>query len=386
MFGSQVLEVAIGLVLLYLLLSLICSSIREGIEAWQKARAVDLERGIRELLHDRDGRGLAQALYNHPFVYSLFKGEYDPAKITKDRMPSGSNLPSYIPARNFAVALMDIVARGPSVAPSAANAGAGAAGGEGAAHAITTRMSLESLRSAVGTLNNAPVQRALLTAIDTAQGDLGRAQANMEAWFNSSMDRVSGWYKRRTQTIIFVVGAILTIVVNADTLTVAESLVQDDALRKAVVAEAEAISRDKDRSAADVQTRYHDLTAMGFPIGWTRTLPARSEECNASCVAWSVARDIPGHIPGWLITAFAISLGAPFWFDMLNRFMVIRSTVKPHEKSPEEASEDRQSPVARQAGGNGWRASPPGLAPTNASGAPSRSHEWAHGDPQEGVL
>src|SRR5437773_8509067 len=161
MFGSQVLEVAIGLVLLYLLLSLICSSIREGIEAWQKARAVDLERGIRELLHDRDGRGLTQALYNHPFIYSLFKGEYDPTKITKDRMPSGSNLPSYIPARNFVVALMDIVARGPSVAPSAANAGAGAAGGEGAAHAITTRMALESLRSAVGTLNNPPVQRAL---------------------------------------------------------------------------------------------------------------------------------------------------------------------------------------------------------------------------------
>ena len=84
--------------------------------------------------------------------------------------------------------------------------------------------------------------------------------------------------------------------------------------------------------------------------------------------------------------AFAISLGAPFWFDMLNKFMVVRSTVKPHEKSSEETSGDRQSPVARQAGGNGWRASPPGLAPTNASGAPSRSHEWAHGDPQEGVL
>jgi hypothetical protein len=45
---------------------------------------------------------------------------------------------------------------------------------------------------------------------------------------------------------------------------------------------------------------------------------------------------------GWLLTAGAISLGAPFWFDLLNKFMVIRSTVKPHEKSLEEGSEDRQ--------------------------------------------
>ena len=54
MFGSQVLEVVIGVVLMYLLLSLICSSIREGIEACWKARAGDLQRGIRELFQDRE--------------------------------------------------------------------------------------------------------------------------------------------------------------------------------------------------------------------------------------------------------------------------------------------------------------------------------------------
>jgi hypothetical protein len=56
---------------------------------------------------------------------------------------------------------------------------------------------------------------------------------------------------------------------------------------------------------------------------------------------------------GWLVTALAIMLGAPFWFDVLNKFVVVRSTVKPHEKSPEEASEDRQERLAapqREAG------------------------------------
>jgi hypothetical protein len=152
MFGSQVLEVAIGLVLVYLLLSLICSSIREGIEAWQKTRA-----------------------------------EYEPAKIAKDRMPSRNNLPSYIPAKNFAVALMDIVARGPSFPPAAAREG-GAVGGQGTPPAAT-RVSLESLRSAVGKLCNTAVQRALLTAIDTAQGDLGRAQSNALRQMRLSLGR-----------------------------------------------------------------------------------------------------------------------------------------------------------------------------------------------------
>lgn len=46
------------------------------------------------------------------------------------------------------------------------------------------------------------------------------------------------------------------------------------------------------------------------------------------------------HGLGWLITAAAISLGAPFWFDTLNRFMIVRSTIKPKEKSPEEGSKD----------------------------------------------
>jgi hypothetical protein len=353
MFGSQVLEVTIGLVLLYLLLSLICSSIREGIEGWQKTRAVDLERGIRGLLQDRKGRGLAQALYNHPLVYGLFNGEYEPDKIKKGRMPARSNLPSYIPSKNFAMALLDIVAHGSSApVTTAAQTVTDAAGSQAAPATPTTRVSLESLRAALGGLHNPPIQRALLSAIDTAQGDLGRAQANVEAWFNSAMDRVSGWYKRRTQTIIFAVGIVLTVAVNADTLTVAQSLMQDDALRKAVVAEAEAVARDKDRPPADVQARYHDLTAIGFPIGWARTLPARSDKCDLQCVAWQVASQVPSHIPGWLITAFAIALGAPFWFDVLNKFMVIRSTVKPHEKSPEEGSEDRQTSPAPQVAGS----------------------------------
>ena len=101
MLGSDLLDIAIGLIFLYLLLSLICSALSEIVEAFMKKRSSDLERGLKALLRDDKGEGLVKAIYDHPLVNGLFKGEYESASRTKD-------LPSYIPPRNFALALMDI--------------------------------------------------------------------------------------------------------------------------------------------------------------------------------------------------------------------------------------------------------------------------------------
>src|SRR3954464_6400533 len=77
MFGSNVLEIALGLGVLFLLLSLMATAIREAIESVLKTRAVYLERGIREMLGDRDGIGIAKQLYEHPLISSLFRGDFD---------------------------------------------------------------------------------------------------------------------------------------------------------------------------------------------------------------------------------------------------------------------------------------------------------------------
>ena len=94
----------------------------------------------------------------------------------------------------------------------------------------------------------------------------------------------------------------------------------------------------------DYKTVKDEIDAMHLPIGWSAFLDdhpstAKSDRFTIkglSLGVWALKAF------GWLLTAFAVTLGAPFWFDVLNRVMVIRSTVKPHEKSPEEASEDRQ--------------------------------------------
>jgi hypothetical protein len=91
------------------------------------------------------------------------------------------------------------------------------------------------------------------------------------------------------------------------------------------------------------------LSALNLPIGWTPN-PYHAPK-NKRFLDWLYFFTI--LIFGLAATAFAVSLGAPFWFDMLNKFMIVRSTVKPHEKSPEEASDDRQRPRPTPGSGAG---------------------------------
>jgi hypothetical protein len=315
MLGSVVLEVAIGLVVVYFLLSLLCSAIREGIESVLKTRATHLERGLRELLNDRTGTGMTATLYAHPLIDGLFQGSYDPRKIgtrKRDWMPVGSTLPSYIPSASFATALLDIVVRGADA--SAASAAA----------STSPAITLDAVRKQISTIENPPVQRALLAALDTAQGDLQKAQANIEAWFDRTMERVAGWYKRKSQAILFALGIFVAVAANVDTLAIAQFLYEDKPTREALVAEA---SRDlSSNPAADTREVVAEIRKLHLPIGWS----ARPAEGPASL--WT---SVLAPVFGWLTTALAVSLGAPFWFDVLKRVMEVRATVKPRDKPNE---------------------------------------------------
>jgi hypothetical protein len=377
-FGAEILDVAIGVVFVFLLVSVICSAVREGLEAWLKTRAAYLEHGIRELLHDRRGKGLAKSFYEHPLIYSLYSRDYTPGRNgTKPALLArGGELPSYIPASNFARALMDIAARGP-------NADVGT-------NAHAPLLSLENMRNNVANIGNERVQRALLTAIDSAQGDLSRAQKNLEDWYDSAMDRVSGWYKRSTQWVLFGIGLFVAIVLNVNTITIAEYLYRDDTAREALVARIKADSVKKDYSYAEAMKQ---IEGLNLPILWPakwglpgspkaekpkvqRQVPVMTaQKASGASPAerglwdflfekkfWGYAF---ASVPGWLLTALAATMGAPVWFDLLNKMMVIRSTVKPKEKSQEEGSEDRQNDRAQSVAG-----APPSTPP--AAAAPAR--------------
>jgi hypothetical protein len=363
MFGSAVLEVAIGILFIYLLVSVICSAVREGIEARVKPRAAYLEHGIRELLHDHTGTGIAAAVYNHPLIYSLYSDGYTPGPdaARPGILARGGELPSYIPASHFALALMDIAVRGPVADPASSG---------GDAPVVT----LASVRAGVDNIGNPAIQRVLLSAIDAAQGDMNRAQANIAGWFNGSMERVSGWYKRSTQWVIFWIALVTCVALNVNTITIADFLYRNESARTALVAQAENV---RAAGGAD-ELQYRDarrmLDATGLPLGWSAGwgAPRRPGEPGYGGV-WNT---VFGPVLGLLLTALAATLGAPFWFDVLNKVMVIRSTVKPYEKSAPEGSEDRQPrdatpppPAAPLAGGQPASRGAPDAAPAGAAAA-----------------
>ncbi|MDB5693033.1 MAG: hypothetical protein JWO81_2096 [Alphaproteobacteria bacterium] len=343
MLGSDVLELGIGVSLFFLLVSLLCSAVREAIETAMKSRAGDLERGLRSMLDDPQGTTIMRSLLQHGHLSSLFDGDYDPSGLKKTMLgylylprKLRVGFPSYIPPTQFATALLDTIARGPADWP----------------YPVDPRpLSIDQLRASAGLLPSPRLQRVVLSAIDHGAGDLAAVRAELEKWFNGSMDRVSGWYKRRTQYVLFAIGLIAAALLNLDALTVAHRLIDDEGLRKAVVAEASVVQGAgadalKGRTVTDVR---NDLGSIGYPIGW-RTLPngggfvpdpqtchGRSDGCPDTKLSASI---ILAMILGWLVTAIATTFGAPFWFDILNKFMVVRSTVKPRQKSHDEASAD----------------------------------------------
>jgi hypothetical protein len=365
-FGSTLLEVAIGVIFVYLLLSLLCSAFSELIESFIKYRARDLEKGIGKLL---DNPKLAEDFFNHPLIKPL--GEK----------------PSYIPARTFSLALWNIAT---TKNADAKNVAAG------------VTQDLNVIRNSIATLDEklyGNIKTSLLTLIDEAGSDINKARTNIEDWYNDAMDRVSGWYKRRVHKILIVIGFIAAAALNVDTINIAKTLWYNDTLRASVTAAAENYvktnptptptppattpetttttttttapqgetvkkqTEDADKQAFVTREKINNIRAeidnLGLPISWV-SQPDRNDEkykgndaqYEQDMRAYSVdPRRFPDDVRGWLLkllgfflTALAVSQGAPFWFDLLNKIIVIRSTIKPHEKSQDQPSKDRPAP------------------------------------------
>ena len=336
MFGMDMLDVAIGIAFVYLLVSLLCSAIVEAAEAVLKRRSRDLERGVIELLRDQN---LITKLYNHPLINGLYKGTYTPRT---------RNLPSYIPSRSFALAIMDLL-----LSPDAAqHAGVFAAASGAKAGGLSTTALVDGMTD---NPDADQARHAVLTLVNAAAGDAQKARQNIEFWFDTSMDRVSGWYKRRAQRSLFAIGLVVAIGLNIDTVRILRELMTNKAKREAIVAIASNYAkRQQPPAGGDINSEFaaanKQLGALGLPLGWPSCASCNKRQlkildsCWQGCWKYNLTSAGGLTIFGWMLTAFAVCLGAPFWFDLLNKFIVVRSTVKPREKSGTEGPKEPQAP------------------------------------------
>ena len=232
------LDVVVGVSFVYLLLALICTTANEWIAGVRGLRAKTLERGVGQLLGP-----LAAEFYRHPLIATLS----EPGRK-----------PSYIPAHMFSSATLDVLGRHE----------------ENSAPAKHVRAGIAALR----------VKHAGLPADQAAHA------AALEDWFNTSMDRVSGWYKRRLQLITVAVAAVVTLAVNADTLSIVTVLWRSPAERAAIVEAA----RERLMPARTVTAEYPDVNAPVPPV--TSEPSAEDEGTEAAPQA---ASPVLGQILGW---------------------------------------------------------------------------------------
>lgn len=300
MFGSTVLEIGIGLAFVYFVLSLAASAIAEAVSQALRWRSKNLEAGIENLLSDE---AFARKFYQHSLVKGLYKG---------DRKPS------YIPAQLFTTVILDLertLGEG-EIPPQVKDA---------------LRVFREQFPG--------PAQKVERAAQEISQ-TVKEVRDAVEDWFDQAMDRVSGWYKRKLQVALWAIGSVTAAAVNADTIATVESLNRDSALREAIVAAAvtqvetgvespPGEGQDSTVSSLISQAAQEvgSLRGLGVPLGWGG-LPVQTG------FWWWVTKAV-----GLLLTGAAVSLGAPFWFSILNKLVNLRGS----GDSPKRAQEGRGS-------------------------------------------
>ena len=193
---------------------------------------------------------------------------------------------------------------------------------------------LAAIRSAVFEMNiPAGVKHRLIVLVDEARGDLDAFREGLEAWFDDTMARVSGWYKRQTQLILAGLAVVITITLNANSLTIGDRLWRDPSVRATVVQQASSVTGQTEGKTPEERLRnaannVDSVATLGVPIGWS----ANTDDPRH--VSFNDAGSVIAVLVGWLLTIAAVSLGAPFWFDFLSRVSRLRGTGKPETPLP----------------------------------------------------
>jgi hypothetical protein len=338
MFQNAALDIAIALALMYLLLSLTCTVINEYIASKLNLRAKSLGVGLQALLDDQSVR---KAFYEHGLIAGTRR-----ALTTADSMsvvrslqinvpsavapvlgagaapagaaPSGDSHPSYISTNTFVLALLGSLTGKTAGGPP-----------------IPTFADLEA---AIQKLPPSNLRDALVTNLTVAQGDFEKFRTGVGTWFDDSMERLSGAYKRHLKVISIVVGCLVAVILNADTFAVGRALWSDSTLRAQIVQVADSTVKAglptdsaagqnaKGPTANEIEKKLVDVntTLRPLPIGWSfqsnMSLDNLEHNIESKPLSYWLLK-----LLGLFATGLALSFGAPFWFDALSKFMNIRS-------------------------------------------------------------
>ena len=308
---STVIQVAIGMFFVWIVLAIVTSQIQEWIASILKWRAHMLEDSIQTMLEDPK---LKQRLYNHPLIQGLHTNH-------------GTRKPAGIPPDKFALVLLDEVL---DCGPKLQDAKAGVVGAKTAFEQL--KRNVESLKIAdndTGLQNFAKSLDTLLIGIEDKADDathaITEARKRVEGWFDNSMERLGGAYRRRVQITGLIVGILVSAILNADSNAIVTALWKDPILRQAVVAQANQLrapapaatatpapGAEEPQQPPEIQqiiNTANQLNITSLPIGWSKkTLPDDP---------WGWL----GKVVGIILSGMAAAQGAPYWFDLMRKLV-----------------------------------------------------------------
>jgi hypothetical protein len=192
--------------------------------------------------------------------------------------------------------------------------------------------------------------------IQEGDGFLQTIQNRIETWFNETMERLSGWYKRKTQMTTFGIGLVIALLFNIDSMQVSNYLWREPTLRQAIVAHlydyAPPVNEtDAPNLMGTIQFFQQELMSLNFPVGWSFIESPSQQQCRFApspqdtfgmmwrnkCIRptdtkettsgwiWAITK-----LSGIIISGFAASQGSSFWFDILIKIVNVRTTgIKP---------------------------------------------------------
>jgi len=331
---STIVGFAISMAFLFLMLSAACSAIQEIAANLFRWRAITLEKGLAGLLMSAP---LKDELYRQPLLESL---------CSPNARGQLRHLPSYIPSATLALAILQV--------------------------AEDHGMTIDGCIAKKPPTGTYPATEKLLASLLRGCTGVTEQRQRLEDWLDSSMGRVSGWYKRKAHAWIWIFGIVLCLMLNADSISLSKRFWNDQALRDAVSAEAteyvksapkDQAGNDQVKDQAELDRALHRMNLFrehlpGVPLGWcfvdTKSKQApvpegtvQADGLKATC--WpdlvhpttqpyqvSLAGTDPrivdlGDWSWWLwkiigvvATVLAISQGAPFWFDLLQKAVNLR--------------------------------------------------------------
>lgn len=319
---DALLEVAIGLVFTWLILSIATMHVQDFIGNILQWRANFLQQAILNMLKDPE---LVEQVYDEPLIQALGRMDKN-GRIRK---------PTNIPNATFAAALMEIIINA----------------GKAEADVPPEAMSIARMRSGVKKMKaeNPELARALQRVLPGLENQtldveesLAKYQENIANWFDTVMNQASDWYKSHSQIWAFIIGAAIAIIFHIDTLSITNQLWREPTLREVIIAQADNQLQGGEMEISNVN---NELEKLGIPIGWS-TVPADDfSSCRWPIQAtnkpaiWSVGEcreltNLPkwGDAWGWAIKLFGLIVsgiaamqGAPFWFDVLRKVVGFRN-------------------------------------------------------------